>query len=135
MIIQDFVDRHSDRIKATGRGRTDEKGAFHCLTRDIRLTMSEGCNDEPPLHIDRIALNMDQVELYEPPPNPAKLTDSRSTAYIDEFGDESWELDVLEPSAMVELIRERIEENQDEELWEQACADEAKGAPGAHQGI
>ena len=34
----------------------------------------------------RIALNMDQIEQYDPPPNPTKLTDSRCNAYIEEFG-------------------------------------------------
>lgn len=58
--------------------------------------------------VHRIALNMDQVEQYSPPPNPAKLTDTRATKYIDEFGDESWELDALDPAVMIDLIRDSI---------------------------
>ncbi len=44
------------------------------MTRDItdRLRLF-GCD----LKVDRIALNMDQVEHYNPPPNYAKVTDSR----------------------------------------------------------
>jgi len=58
----------------------------------------------------RIALNMDQVREYEPPPNPAKSTDTRFQAYADAFGDESWELDALEPTVLDTMIKEAIEE-------------------------
>lgn len=75
------------------------------MTRDIedRLTLFMGG-----FEVKRLALNMDQIEKYNPPPNPAKLTDSRCAAYIAEFGDESWELDALEPRAIAALIRENI---------------------------
>jgi hypothetical protein len=61
------------------------------------------------LEVHRIALNMDQVQEYDPPPNPAKLTDSRAEKYVDEFGPESWELDALEPQVLNELITSHIE--------------------------
>jgi len=57
-------------------------------------------------HLHRIALNMDQVQQYGPPPNPAKVTDSRAAAYIAEHGTESWELDALEPAVIDGLIRD-----------------------------
>lgn len=60
------------------------------------------------LRFERLALNMDQVEQYGPPPNPAKITDSRADAYIAEFGGESWELDALEPSVLEALVRDAI---------------------------
>jgi hypothetical protein len=56
----------------------------------------------------RIALTWDQIEEYEPPPNPAKLTDSRAAGYIEEYGRESWELDALEPQTLDALIRTEI---------------------------
>lgn len=61
------------------------------------------------LRFERLALNMDQIRQYDPPPNPAKITDSRATAYIAEFGHESWELDALEPRVLEGLVREAIE--------------------------
>jgi hypothetical protein len=67
--------------------------------------------------IDRVALNMDQVEQYNPPPNPAKITDSRAGAYIEEFGAESWELDALDPDVLTDLIRGAIESRLDRALW------------------
>jgi hypothetical protein len=75
------------------------------MTRDIfdRMQMFMGGTK-----LERLALNMDQVEKYNPPPNPAKLTDSRCAGYIAEFGDESWELDALEPSVIAALIRTNV---------------------------
>ena len=34
------------------------------------------------LTVERLALNMDQIDQYGPPPNPAKVTDSRAREYI-----------------------------------------------------
>ena len=76
---------------------------------------------------ERIALNMDQVERYSPPPNPAKLTDSRCEAYIAEFGPESWELDALEPSVISALIEGAILAIRDDGLWEAKMAEEEEG--------
>lgn len=92
------------------------------MTRDIvdRLTLFMGW--EPELH--RLALNMDQVEQYNPPPNPAKITDSRARAYIEEFGGESWELDALEPAVLADLIQQAILGVRDERAWEEAVARE-----------
>lgn len=58
--------------------------------------------------VERIALTMDQVEELNPPPNPAKVTDSRFAAYRREYGDESWELDALEPAYIEKLILDHI---------------------------
>lgn len=66
----------------------------------------------------RIALNMDQVQQYNPPPNPAKSTDSRFQGYMDIHGDESWELDALEPQVLSDLIREKVDEIRDDRLYE-----------------
>lgn len=65
----------------------------------------------------RLALNMDQVELYNPPPNPAKLTDSRSTGYIERYGNECWELDALEPKVISDVISENVTMYRDDALY------------------
>jgi hypothetical protein len=66
--------------------------------------------DSPGLIVRRIALTMDQVRQYSPPPNPAKTTDSRYRRYASQHGDESWELDALEPSVLHSLITDAIGE-------------------------
>jgi hypothetical protein len=88
------------------------------MTRDIRDRLelfAPGTVD-----VRRIALNMDQVKQYNPPPNPGKETDTRFNGYRAEFGDESWELDALEPAVLVELIQKSIKSVMDEDLYEQA---------------
>lgn len=107
------------------------KFAHHHLIQDWAETNARG-SEEPmddyierckesidleSVHVNRIALNMDQIKQYNPPPNPAKLTDSRATQYINEYGDESWELDALEPRVLTELIESAVMELRDEDTW------------------
>lgn len=77
------------------------------MSRDIqeRLTTFAG----HPINVERIALTMAQINQYQPPPNPAKISDSRATSYIDQYGTQSWELDALEPSVIVDLITDHVE--------------------------
>ena len=60
------------------------------------------------LEVRRIALNMDQVAEFDPPPNPTKFSDSRCQAYVDRYGYEAWELDALEPDYLMSLIQEHV---------------------------
>lgn len=60
--------------------------------------------------VRRIALNLDQIVQYEPPPNPAKLSDSRAKGYIRSFGASSWELDALNPDTLHKLIADAVDE-------------------------
>jgi hypothetical protein len=83
-----------------------------------------------PVRFKRIALNMAQVEEHQPPPNPAKLTDSRSGPYVAEFGDESWELDALSPTVLAGLIEGEIRERLDGPAWLAAEATEQEGRDG-----
>ena len=88
------------------------------MTRDNydRLRMFAGYHAAP--EVRRMALNMDQVEEYDPPPNPAKQTDSRFADYQAEHGEYSWELDALEPSVINDLIRSEVDELRDPDLWQ-----------------
>lgn len=94
------------------------------MTRDITDRLAEFSGAE--IEVQRLALNMPQVEQYNPPPNPAKITDSRAEGYIEEFGTESWELDALEPTVIAQLIRDAVFAVRNADQWEQAVAEEAK---------
>jgi len=87
------------------------------MTRDIddRLYMFEA-----EVTVKRIALNMDQIDEYKPPPNPAKITDSRVNEYINRYGGDSWELDALEPAGIESLIEQHINNYLDMEKWKEA---------------
>lgn len=82
------------------------------------------------VEVRRVALNMPQVEEYQPPPNPTKMTDSRAEGYVQEFGEECWELDALSPEVIAELIEEQVRDTLDSDLWaervEQWKADRVK---------
>jgi hypothetical protein len=103
------------------------------MSRDItdRITMFvEHHLGGSAFELNRIALNMNQVRQYNPPPNPAKITDSRATAYIAKHGDESWELDALEPRVLTALIQDTVENLRDPDEWDAAVKreDKAKAA-------
>ena len=76
------------------------------------------------LRFERIALNMDQIERYDPPPNPAKLTDSRASSYVEAHGYSSWELDALPPNVLVDLLNDKIDEVIDQDAWNARLAEE-----------
>ena len=88
------------------------------MTRDNRdrLSMFAGA----PVMVIRLALNMNQVRQYDPPPNPAKLSDSRAEDYVKEHGYSSWELDALSPDVIMKLIEEAVKEIRDEKIWAKA---------------
>ena len=71
------------------------------------------------LTIDRIALNMDQIRRYNPPPNPAKLTDARARGYIAEHGRSSWELDALDPDTLADLVRDAVASYRDDAAFDE----------------
>lgn len=101
-------------IKVLHLGDHDPSGIDMTRDNDERLQMfSDGAD----LEIIRLALNMNQVEQYNPPPNPAKLTDTRATDYINKFGENSWELDALDPKVIDNLISTNIEKYIDWDKW------------------
>jgi len=87
------------------------------MTRDITERLATFGAD---VYINRIALNMPQIQQYDPPPNPAKTTDSRAGDYIKRYGVNSWELDALEPKILDELISDNILKYLDADKFEQA---------------
>lgn len=78
-----------------------EKRVEEFLTKGRRYT-------EPNFKIVHVALTKEQVEKYKLPPNPAKLSDSRSAKYIEEHGEISWELDALKPQIMIKIVEDII---------------------------
>lgn len=77
--------------------------------------------------VKRIALSMEQVRTYDPPPNPAKINDPRAGEYIREHGNQSWELDALDPATLAALIRQHIALYRDDAIWAEDKAKERKG--------
>lgn len=92
------------------------------MSRDVedRLKMFSGLD----LRIQRLALTMEQVERYSPPPNPAKETDSRFRNYRRLYGGRSWELDALAPNVLAGLVEAAINGVRDQARWNVASARE-----------
>lgn len=90
------------------------------MIRDIDDRMKEMLEVDGYQHdieVKQIALNMEQIKQYNPPPNPAKTTDRRAKEYIEKYGTESWELDALSPKVLNDLCTEAIEDEIDVELY------------------
>jgi hypothetical protein len=102
---------------------------YHCgdhdpsgidMTRDLKERISLFSSWD--IELRRIALNMDQIQQYNPPPNPAKTTDSRFESYVRHYGNESWELDALPPTDLSTLVEDEIRLNIDDGKWEDRAA-------------
>ncbi|MDV6376461.1 hypothetical protein [Deinococcus arenicola] len=122
--LESRVDR-GQQVHVIHLGDHDPSGID--MTRDIedRIGMFITGNPEwrkegfdPCFTLSRIALSMEQVRQYRPPPNPAKTTDARYAGYEAEYGDKSWELDALDPSTLSSLIEAAISPLIDHEKWE-----------------
>jgi hypothetical protein len=58
--------------------------------------------------VKHIGLTKEQIEEYNLPSNPAKLTDPRAVKYIKKHGNISWEVDALQPDALERIITENL---------------------------
>lgn len=110
--LQDYIEQGQD-VVVLHLGDHDPSGID--MTRDNQRRLSLFAEEE--IDVRRIALNMDQVRRYNPPPNPVKMTDSKADGYISKFGTKCWELDALEPRVMVKLIQDAIDDIRDADAW------------------
>ena len=79
--------------------------------------------------VEPIALTEKQIEKYNPPPNPAKITDPRAKEYIAKHGSISWELDSLEPKVLMDITEKKILEYMDidkYDAWIEQESEESK---------
>jgi len=89
------------------------------MDRDVKDRMEMFLNFwEREITLVRLALNIDQVKRFRLPHNFAKSSDKRFEKYREQFGDESWELDALDPAYMVDLVERNIVERIDMDKWE-----------------
>jgi hypothetical protein len=89
------------------------------MSRDIRERLEMFTEGEDCFDFTRIALHEEQISKFKLPPNPAKLTDSRAEKYINEYGEESWELDALDPKVLAALAEHFIKkEITNQKVWD-----------------
>lgn len=87
------------------------------MTRDNEARLRMFLRDFD-FEIERVALNMDQIRQFNPPPQPAKRRDSRYAEYVANFGTSCWELDALEPAQLEDIVSAAIEPLCDMEIFE-----------------
>lgn len=76
--------------------------------------------------VQKLALTMPQVKQHNPPPNPAKMSDSRAKDYVKKHGTSSWEVDALPPNELARLIRAAFRSVVDLELMDKVKEQEEK---------
>ncbi len=104
------------RVLVLHLGDHDPSGLQMTEDNDKRLNLFA----QEEITLRRIALNMDQVRQYNPPPNPTKTSDSRARGedgYIARYGSSSWELDALSPTVIAKLIEDNITPEIEDDLW------------------
>ena len=96
------------------------------MTRDItdRINLFVEHHTGERVEVQRLALNMDQIRRLNPPPNPAKMTDSRAGEYVARYGYQSWELDALDPPAIDAIVTKAVEALRDDGPWSEAVENE-----------
>lgn len=86
--------------------------------------MMESKDLEYAFTVKPIALTMDQIREFDPPPNPAKLSDSRSDGYISRHGAQSWEVDALPPESLHSILENAIIDEIDMYLYDDMISKE-----------
>lgn len=107
----------------------DNRDRLHLFAGGGHAAFEDGMLDEmytDKIEVRRLALNMDQVRRYNPPPNPTKADDVRSGPYIAKYGTSSWELDALDPPVIDKLIDDAIVGEIDPNIWDDSREREKK---------
>lgn len=73
-----------------------------------------------------IGLTKEQIDFYDLPPNPTKMTDTRSDNYIKQFGRTCWEVDALDAAVLMQIIEDNIQEQIDVDLYDEVVVEEKK---------
>jgi hypothetical protein len=94
--------------------RAAEEGTPDDFPEDLRDWLAR----TPRVQFHRVALTMEQIRQYSPPPFPAKETSARYARYVNEqHTTDAWELDALEPRVLRSLITSEIDKRFDRAVW------------------
>lgn len=102
------------------------------MIRDIRDRITEFMTSEQDeeyywdcdFDIIPIALTLDQIKTFNPPPNPAKMTDPRSKEFVSKHWYKSWEVDALKPQILNKILIENIEDLINKKTYEKIILQE-----------
>ncbi len=100
-------------------GDLDPSGEDMVRDIDDRLVMFRSR-----VEVRKIALNIDQVRRLNLPPNPAKRSDPRSRAFIEQYGAGSWELDAIPPDELERIVTREIEQYIDRDVMNEVLEEQ-----------
>lgn len=87
------------------------------MSRDVQARL-ELFIESPAFDFKRVALTMTQIKRLGAPPQPAKMTDARAKRYVAQYGNQSWELDALDPRDFRQLIQDELDHIRDQDQWD-----------------
>ena len=96
------------------------------MVRDVEDRLRLLTRDRVSLAVIKLAITFSQVQQYNPPPNPTKLTDSRAKGFIAKYGASSYEADALPPDVLAGIVRGAIEKGIDTLAWEKVVKAEER---------
>jgi hypothetical protein len=117
--------RNNQQVKILYIGDFDPSGED--MVRDINdriMEFADGDDVDLDFSIDKIALTKAQIKKYNPPPNPAKMSDPRAKDFVAQHGYSSWEVDALKPEVLDKLLDDNIKKHIDIEKYEAILSNE-----------
>lgn len=103
-------------------GDHDPSGLDIDMIRDIGKRMYDF--DGMDVDVVPVALTMEQIRKFNPPPNPTKVSDPRADWYISEWGHTSWELDALPPNELIRLAEQEVTSRIDLDIYNRVMENE-----------
>lgn len=76
--------------------------------------------------LERIALNKEQIDNFQLPPEPAKKTDARYEQFKENHGDIAVEVDALPPESFKQIIIDEVNKEFDQDIYQQTLQEEQK---------
>lgn len=92
----------------------DHDASGHQISANLEPALRQHGAD---VTVERVALNLDQVDGWGLPTRPGKRSDTRHAAFAKRFGDASVELDAVPPDVLTDLVATAIEAHMDEAEW------------------
>ena len=103
----------SDNVVIIYLGDHDPSGL--CCVSDIKRRFTNEFVNTKVIHL---GLTLEQVKEYDLPHNTAKESDVRYKEYSKKYGNQSWELDALDPKEIQAILEDEIKTHVDSEKFE-----------------
>lgn len=120
-VYEELSEKYNDNFEYPNLFEKEEDEEYFEPSKAYALDLFENNVEVRP-----IGLTMEQIKKFNPPPNPAKITDPRAKWYIQKFGRVSWEVDALNPATLHKLVRENVEELIDINLFNEELRKEER---------